>query len=49
MGHGPAFKKGLKVHGVTSIHLYEMMCKILGLQPAINDGVLDSTRVFLAN
>jgi len=49
VGHGPAFKQGLNGPDVTSIHLYEMMCKVLGLQPAKNDGVLDSTRVFLSN
>lgn len=48
VGHGPAFKSGLSGPGITNIHLYEMMCKILGLTPAENDGNIDSTRVFLS-
>jgi len=32
---------------VSNIHLYEMMCNILGLVPAVNDGSLDSTRIFI--
>jgi ectonucleotide pyrophosphatase/phosphodiesterase family protein 5 len=49
LAHGPAFKKGLKGPGITNIHLYEMMCKIMGISPAKNDGILDSTLVFLKN
>ena len=49
VGYGPAFKSGLKGPGVTNIHLYEMMCNILELVPAKNDGHLDSTAVFLSN
>ena len=49
VGHGPAFKSGLNGPGITNIHLYEMMCKILGLTPAENDGSLDSTSIFLSN
>ena len=47
VGHGPAFKVGFLGEGIKNIHLYEMMCKILGLSPAENDGSLDSTRVYL--
>ncbi len=49
VGHGPAFKSGFAGPGITNIHLYEMMCQILGLIPAENDGSLDSTRIFLTN
>ena len=49
VGHGPAFKSGLNGPGITNIHLYEMMCKILGLTPAENDGSLDSTSLFISN
>ncbi|MDP6032413.1 MAG: ectonucleotide pyrophosphatase/phosphodiesterase [Candidatus Marinimicrobia bacterium] len=49
VGHGPAFNKGLLGPGITNIHLYEMMCKILSLTPAENDGSIDSTRIFLIN
>ncbi|MDP6726013.1 MAG: ectonucleotide pyrophosphatase/phosphodiesterase [Candidatus Marinimicrobia bacterium] len=49
VGYGPAFKSGIKGPGLTNIHLYEMMCRILGLVPAENDGSLDSTQIFLTN
>jgi predicted AlkP superfamily pyrophosphatase or phosphodiesterase len=49
VGHGPAFKSGFNGPGITNIHLYEMMCSMLGLSPAENDGSLDSSRVFLVN
>ena len=36
--HGPAFKKSSVVPEFSSIHLYELMAKILNLNPAPNDG-----------
>jgi hypothetical protein len=30
-----------------NIHVYELMCAILGLKPAPNDGKLDSVRAML--
>ena len=47
VGHGPAFKQGIDGPGFSNIHIYEMMCKILNLTPATNDGSLDSIKVFL--
>ena len=44
---GPAFESGLKLPHLSSIHLYELMCKIIGITPATNDGSLDSTASFL--
>lgn len=35
---GPAFKSGEVVKPFQSVHIYELMCKILGLEPAKNDG-----------
>ena len=49
LAHGPAFKKNFNGPGLSNIHLYEMMCKILGISPANNDGKIDSTAVFLKN
>lgn len=37
VAHGPAFKRGT-TEPVENIHLYNMMCAILGLKPAPNDG-----------
>ena len=47
VGHGPAFKSGFQGDSFSSIHLYEMMCRIMNITPATNDGSLDSTKIFL--
>lgn len=44
---GPAFKNNLVVKSFGNIHIYELICHILSLQPAENDGSLDSVIVFL--
>lgn len=38
IAHGPAFKKGLVVEPFENIHVYNLMCRILNLAPAPNDG-----------
>jgi len=40
IAHGPAFKRGYVAEPFENIHVYELMCKILGLKPAKNDGNL---------
>ena len=45
---GPAFQLNKDIPPLHSIHLYEMMCHILNIEPATNDGSLDSTRAFLS-
>jgi predicted AlkP superfamily pyrophosphatase or phosphodiesterase len=35
--HGPAFRKGV-AEPIENIHLYNLMCAILGLRPSPNDG-----------
>ena len=47
IAHGPAFKSGFSGPEIHNIHLYEMMCKILGVVPANNDGSLEISKVFL--
>ena len=47
IAHGPAFKKGIQVQPFQNIHVYNLMAHILNLQPAPNDGSLDSVRVML--
>ncbi len=37
---GPAFKAGHRIGAFETIHIYELMCKILGIKPAPNDGDL---------
>jgi predicted AlkP superfamily pyrophosphatase or phosphodiesterase len=45
---GPAFKRGATVPPVENVHLYEMMCRILGLKPAPNDGSPGALRAMLS-
>lgn len=35
---GPRFRQGIVVPRFEVIHVYEMLCRLLGLQPASNDG-----------
>ena len=44
---GPAFRSGQVVAPFGNIHVYELLCAVLGLQPAPNDGRLDSVRTLL--
>jgi ectonucleotide pyrophosphatase/phosphodiesterase family protein 5 len=44
---GPAFKENYQGEAFQNIHLYERMCNILGLTPAINDGTLDITSEYI--
>ncbi len=44
---GPAFAKGKVVPPFESIHLYELVCHVLGIEPAANDGNLDAIRKVL--
>ena len=47
VAHGPAFKKGHLAEPFENVHVYELMCKILGLKPAKNDGDLGKVRGLL--
>jgi predicted AlkP superfamily pyrophosphatase or phosphodiesterase len=38
VAHGPAFKRGKVVEPFENVDVYNVMAKILGLNPAINDG-----------
>lgn len=38
IAHGQAFKKGVVIEPFSNIHVYNVMCRILGLTPAHNDG-----------
>ncbi|KAG8507487.1 Ectonucleotide pyrophosphatase/phosphodiesterase family member 7 [Galemys pyrenaicus] len=39
---GPSFKQGLVVEPFESVHVYELMCRLLGIQPEANDGQLST-------
>lgn len=47
IARGPAFKTGLELRPFENVHLYELLCSVLGLTPASNDGRLDSVQVVL--
>jgi len=38
IGHGPAFSAGRQIPTFANIELYNLMCRILTIQPAANDG-----------
>ncbi|XP_053577129.1 ectonucleotide pyrophosphatase/phosphodiesterase family member 7 [Bombina bombina] len=44
---GPSFKQGLVVEPFESIHVYALLCELLGIKPEPNDGSLDVTRNML--
>ncbi|MBP6003300.1 MAG: alkaline phosphatase family protein [Pyrinomonadaceae bacterium] len=47
VGHGKAFKKGKIADPFPNVDVYNLMCKILGLTPAPNDGDFDRVRKML--
>ena len=44
VAHGPAFKSGVVIERLENIHVYDLMCKILDLTPAPNDGNLAAVK-----
>lgn len=44
---GPDFKTGEKVSAFESIHIYELMARLLNIEPAPNDGDLEMVRMVL--
>lgn len=44
---GPQFRSGLVVPAFENIHVYELLCRVLGLRPASNDGDAAVTAGFL--
>ncbi len=47
IAHGVAFKKGYVAEPFSNVEVYNLMCKILGLTPAKNDGNLKHLRGML--
>jgi predicted AlkP superfamily pyrophosphatase or phosphodiesterase len=47
VAHGPRIRRGVTVKPFENIHIYELMCAVLGLQPAKNDGDPAVTRGML--
>ena len=44
---GPQLRSGLRVPPVENIHLYALMCELLGLQPSSHDGDASTFRGWL--
>jgi predicted AlkP superfamily pyrophosphatase or phosphodiesterase len=38
IGHGPAFRPGTYVDRADAVDIYELLCRLLGIEPAPNDG-----------
>jgi predicted AlkP superfamily pyrophosphatase or phosphodiesterase len=47
IAHGPAIKPGQVVPAFENVQVYNMMCAILGLKPAPNDGNMEAARAVL--
>lgn len=38
IAHGPSFRRGVTVPETESIHVYALLCALLGVKPAVHDG-----------
>jgi predicted AlkP superfamily pyrophosphatase or phosphodiesterase len=47
IAHGPAFKQGFQSKPFSIVHIYPLMCYILGITPAPNDGNLSAVSQLL--
>jgi predicted AlkP superfamily pyrophosphatase or phosphodiesterase len=47
IAHGPAFARGKRIPPLENIHLYALMCHLLGLTPAPNNGSLKAVEPML--
>lgn len=47
IARGPYIQPGLKVRSFGNIHVYPLMCKLLGIRPSTNDGNLEKVSHFL--
>ena len=43
---GPAFREGMKAPQFDNVHVYELLCRVLGVRPASNDGDPEVTAAF---
>jgi predicted AlkP superfamily pyrophosphatase or phosphodiesterase len=44
---GPRLRQGVRVPAIENIHIYDLLCALLGIDPAPNDGDPAATRGFL--
>lgn len=45
--NGPSFRQGITIPAFSNVHVYELLCSLLGLTPAPNDGSPDTLRGIL--
>jgi len=38
IAHGPAFQRGISIPEVENVHVYNLLCRVLGILPAPNSG-----------
>ena len=49
LAHGPAFKQAKRIESLDTVDLYPMMCHILDVEPAPNNGSLVNVADILAH
>ncbi|UCD38360.1 MAG: alkaline phosphatase family protein [Fidelibacterota bacterium] len=47
IARGPAFENGMQIGAFQNLHIYHLVAEVLDLEPAPNDGSLDSVKVVL--
>lgn len=47
IAHGPQFKQNLSVDGFSLVHVYELLCAVIGIESAPNDGNLEEVKHLL--
>ena len=47
IAHGPAFKKGYKAEPFASIDLYPLLCRLLDIEPRLNNGSFEAIKQIL--
>jgi predicted AlkP superfamily pyrophosphatase or phosphodiesterase len=48
IGHGPGFAVRARVGRMKNVHLYQLMCRLLGIEPAANEGDPRALRKLMA-
>lgn len=48
VARGPAFRRGARVPAFRNIHVYPLLAEVLGIEPVVTDGSLDSVRALLS-
>ncbi|CAF0706694.1 unnamed protein product [Brachionus calyciflorus] len=50
IAHGPAFKKSFKTKVFNNVDIYPLMCSVLGIEPALNNGsIANVEKMLVAN